>query len=135
MRDRSRTVIMEGLSGRMRIYVFRESTRRPTNFADGLRRAIGSAIPMWSGLLCFEGREMSESLLGSEHGLASLLSLLMLRGDACPKCGHGTRKTSKNWRRCKRETCQERIHMIPAPTTPEGQKQYLRDARKAGAVI
>jgi hypothetical protein len=63
----------------------------------------------------------------------NLISLLMLTGAACPKCGYGTRKTSKNWRRCKRETCQERIHMITVPL--EKQEQYIRDARKARAII
>jgi diketogulonate reductase-like aldo/keto reductase len=43
---------------------------------------------------------------------------LMLTGAACPKCGYGTRKTSKNWRRCKRESCGERIQMVEA--TQEG---------------
>jgi hypothetical protein len=73
--------------------------------------------------------------LADKGNLEQFFSLLMLWGAACPKCGYGTRKTSKNWRRCKRETCGERIHMITAPTTPEAQKKYLRDARKAGAVI
>jgi len=41
----------------------------------------------------------------------NLITLLMLTGAMCPKCGYGTRKTSKNWRRCKRETCGERIKM------------------------
>lgn len=76
---------------------------------------------------------MSKSILANAKGLASFFSILMLTGAACPKCGYGTRKTSKNWRRCKRETCQERIHMITVK--PEDQKQYLRDARKAGAII
>lgn len=65
--------------------------------------------------------------------LPELFSLLMLWGDMCPKCGYGTRKTSKNWRRCKRETCGERIHMITV--APENQEQYLKDARAKGAVV
>lgn len=44
----------------------------------------------------------------------NFIALLMLDGAMCPKCGYGTRKTSKNWRRCKRETCGERIHMVVA---------------------
>lgn len=43
-----------------------------------------------------------------------LIGLLMVTGAICPKCGYGTRKTSKNWRRCKRETCGERLHLKPA---------------------
>lgn len=78
---------------------------------------------------------MGESPLANMKGLASFFSILMLTGAACPTCGYGTRKTSKNWRRCKRETCQERIHMIPVPSTPEEQAAYLREARKKGAVI
>ena len=39
--------------------------------------------------------------------LENLFALLMLSGAVCAKCGFGTRKTSKNWRRCKR--CGERV--------------------------
>ena len=62
----------------------------------------------------------------SKRGLASLIGLLMLDGSMCPKCGYGTRKTSKNWRRCKRESCGERIHMIVNPSNED---------RKNAAVI
>lgn len=49
--------------------------------------------------------------------LENLIGLLMMSGAMCPKCGFGTRKTSKRWRRCKRESCGERLRLEPA--TPE----------------
>ena len=33
--------------------------------------------------------------------------ILLLSGDLCPRCWYGTRKTSKNWGRCKK--CDERV--------------------------
>lgn len=41
-----------------------------------------------------------------------LIALLMVNGSMCPKCGHGTRKTSESWRKCKK--CGERLHLVPA---------------------
>jgi len=55
-----------------------------------------------------------EFCLADKPNLINLFALLILDGSACPKCGYGTRKTSKNWRRCKRPECGERIHMVPA---------------------
>lgn len=52
--------------------------------------------------------------IADKNNLFDFLSLLMVSGAACPKCGYGTRKTSKNWRRCKRPECGERIQMIVA---------------------
>jgi len=43
-----------------------------------------------------------EFCLADKPNLINLFALLMLDGSMCPKCGYGTRKTSKNWRRCKR---------------------------------
>jgi len=33
--------------------------------------------------------------------------VLLLSGDLCPKCGWGTRNTSKRWARCKK--CNQRV--------------------------
>lgn len=55
-----------------------------------------------------------EFCLADKSNLINLLALLMIDGSMCPKCGFGTRKTSANWRRCKRPECGERIHMVPA---------------------
>ena len=52
--------------------------------------------------------------IADKPNLINLFALLMIDGAMCPKCGYGTRKTSKNWRRCKRPECGERIHMVPA---------------------
>lgn len=35
--------------------------------------------------------------------------VLLVMGAMCPKCGYGTRKTSKRWARCKR--CNERVSL------------------------
>lgn len=55
-----------------------------------------------------------EFCIADKPNMINLVALLMLDGAMCPKCGYGTRKTSKNWRRCKRPECGERIHMVPA---------------------
>lgn len=55
-----------------------------------------------------------EFCLGDKENMMDFIGLLMVQGAMCPKCGYGTRKTSKNWRRCKRPECGERIHMVPA---------------------
>lgn len=48
-----------------------------------------------------------EFTLSNANHFAELTLLLMLSGAQCGKCGFGTRKTSKNWARCKR--CNERV--------------------------
>lgn len=53
------------------------------------------------------------NLLATKQGLTDLYSVLIYCGDMCPKCGYGTRKTSKNWARCKQ--CNERIPRRPLP--------------------
>lgn len=45
--------------------------------------------------------------LTTERGLALFIDLLMYSGAMCTKCGMGTRRTSKNWARCK--ACGERV--------------------------
>lgn len=51
--------------------------------------------------------------LATERGLALFIGLLAHTGAMCPKCGYGTRKTSKNWAKCKR--CGERVARQPFP--------------------
>jgi tRNA(Ile2) C34 agmatinyltransferase TiaS len=46
-------------------------------------------------------------LLATATGIAAVVGLLMASGDMCPKCGYGTRTTSKRWSKCKR--CGERV--------------------------
>lgn len=55
-----------------------------------------------------------EFCLADKENMMDFIGILMVTGAMCPKCGYGTRKTSKNWRRCKRAECGERIHMVPA---------------------
>lgn len=49
--------------------------------------------------------------------LALFGSILLRMGAICPKCGYGTRVTSKRWARCKR--CGERVER-KAAAPPEG---------------
>jgi len=44
------------------------------------------------------------------YGLGLVLGLLAASGAMCPKCGHGTRATSKKWARCKK--CGERVERV-----------------------
>ena len=45
--------------------------------------------------------------LAHREGLTFVLAYMMARGGMCPKCGHGTRVTSKRWAKCKK--CGERV--------------------------
>lgn len=55
----------------------------------------------------------------------TLIALLTTSGAMCPKCGFGTRKTSKNWRRCKR--CGERVKDIPIETITIKAREIAND--------
>ena len=52
-------------------------------------------------------RMKREHPLCTEEGLALFVGLLSYSGAMCPKCGHGTRRTSKRWAKCKK--CGERV--------------------------
>lgn len=45
--------------------------------------------------------------LANRRHLGMFVSLLHASGALCPECGHATRKTSKNWARCKK--CNARV--------------------------
>jgi tRNA(Ile2) C34 agmatinyltransferase TiaS len=45
--------------------------------------------------------------LATATGVSLIVAFLLHDGAMCPKCGHGTRATSKRWARCKR--CGERV--------------------------
>lgn len=51
------------------------------------------------------------SLANADH-LCNFMALMMATGAACHKCGFGTRATSKNWTRCKREGCGYRMRRL-----------------------
>jgi tRNA(Ile2) C34 agmatinyltransferase TiaS len=60
-------------------------------------------------------------VLATKDGLELMLGLLFAQGAMCPRCGFGTRVTSKRWAKCKR--CGERVERralesIKAATTP-----------------
>jgi len=55
------------------------------------------------------------SLANEEH-LELFLRMLVYTGAACPKCGHGTRRTSKRWAKCKK--CGERVERRELPQSP-----------------
>lgn len=54
-----------------------------------------------------------EHPLATQQGLDLLISLLVHCGSLCPKCGFGTRATSKRWARCK--YCGARVERKPLP--------------------
>jgi hypothetical protein len=45
--------------------------------------------------------------LARRDGIELTVGLLLVMGAMCPKCGHGTRVTSKRWAHCKK--CGERV--------------------------
>lgn len=45
--------------------------------------------------------------LANKNHLALFVEILFLTGALCPKCAYATRRTSKNWAKCKR--CGERV--------------------------
>jgi tRNA(Ile2) C34 agmatinyltransferase TiaS len=50
---------------------------------------------------------MSRYPLATKTGIEMMLGLLIESGAMCPKCGYGTRVTSKRWAKCKK--CGERV--------------------------
>jgi tRNA(Ile2) C34 agmatinyltransferase TiaS len=61
--------------------------------------------------------------LASLSGLAVVVTLLAGSGAMCPKCGHGTRVTSKRWAKCKK--CGERVARRPMDEVAGELKQKL----------
>ena len=54
-----------------------------------------------------------EHPLATKDGLALFLGCLFHVGAMCPKCGFGTRVTSKKWAKCKK--CGERVERRELP--------------------
>ena len=54
-----------------------------------------------------------EQPLATQQGLDMMLTLLVHTGAMCPKCGFGTRRTSKRWAKCKK--CGERVERKELP--------------------
>jgi tRNA(Ile2) C34 agmatinyltransferase TiaS len=54
-----------------------------------------------------------EHPLATKPGLEFLMAVLFHTGALCPKCGFGTRVTSKRWCRCKK--CGERVERRELP--------------------
>ncbi len=54
-----------------------------------------------------QGAVMSRYPLATKTGIEMMLGLLIESGAMCPKCGYGTRVTSKRWAKCKK--CGERV--------------------------
>jgi exosome complex RNA-binding protein Csl4 len=51
--------------------------------------------------------------LANRNHLGLVLAILIHIGGMCPKCGHGTRSTSKKWAVCKK--CGNRCERKPSP--------------------
>jgi len=60
--------------------------------------------------------ERIERSLAYEPMLSRMFSALIFMGEMCPKCGHGTRVTSKRWAKCKK--CGERVERRGLPELP-----------------
>jgi len=45
--------------------------------------------------------------LATKTGIEMMIGMLIHDGSMCPKCGYGTRVTSKRWSKCKK--CGERV--------------------------
>jgi tRNA(Ile2) C34 agmatinyltransferase TiaS len=83
----------------------------PDGSRDGFRRrALEERVPE------VQGGGVS-GVLASERGLAVFLALLFGSGAMCPKCGFGTRVTSKRWARCKK--CGGRVERRPMEEVAE----------------
>ena len=60
-----------------------------------------------------EKKLMREHPLATKQGLELFLAALFHVGAMCPKCGFGTRVTSKRWAKCKK--CGERVERRELP--------------------
>lgn len=60
-----------------------------------------------------ELKVMREHPLATKTGLSLFVGLLAHTGALCPKCGFGTRVTSKRWAKCKK--CGERAERRELP--------------------
>lgn len=47
-------------------------------------------------------RPAAKHPLATRSGISLVVGLLMASGSLCPKCGYGTRATSKRWAKCKK---------------------------------
>lgn len=56
---------------------------------------------------------MREHPLATQQGLGLLVVGLVHMGAMCPKCGYGTRVTSKRWSKCKK--CGNRVERKQLP--------------------
>jgi tRNA(Ile2) C34 agmatinyltransferase TiaS len=61
---------------------------------------------------------MIAALFSNQKFLDLFLRVLVHTGAMCPKCGFGTRATSKRWAKCKR--CGERCARLQLPTPGKG---------------
>jgi hypothetical protein len=76
--------------------------------------------------------------LAHKGGITLVFGLLVASGAMCPKCGFGTRVTSKRWARCKQ--CGERVERVKMSDikivrgAPQGMpNNEMRDRPVAGA--
>ena len=72
-----------------------------------LQRQLGGGIALPT--------KAADHPLAHKDGPRLLVAILTYQGDMCPKCGHGTRVTSKRWARCKK--CGERVRRRDLPET------------------
>lgn len=70
-------------------------------------------------------KEPRVPILAHLGGIRLMCQLLIFQGAMCPKCGFGTRVTSKRWAKCKK--CGERVERRSLParkakSVPRGSK-------------
>ncbi|MFH1184507.1 MAG: hypothetical protein V1755_05650 [Chloroflexota bacterium] len=59
--------------------------------------------------------QSDRATLASLPFLRAVVGVLAASGAICPKCGHGTRKTSKRWAECKRCGVRVERRELPEP--------------------
>lgn len=67
-------------------------------------------------------------ILAHRGGIETVIGLLIYSGGMCPKCGHGTRCTSKKWARCKK--CGNRVARRDFPPNDQDQGSAPAQPRK-----
>jgi hypothetical protein len=61
--------------------------------------------------------------LAHKDGINLVFGVLLANGAMCPKCGYGTRVTSKKWARCKK--CGERVERVDIGEESNGFKNRV----------
>jgi hypothetical protein len=69
-------------------------------------------------------------VLAHKSGIGLMIGLLIRQGAMCPKCGYGTKATSKRWAVCKR--CGERTERRSLPNAKLSHPDQASKLQKEG---